>query len=202
MSFPWNNKFSLVKNQTELFQKFYNELIFFRRLFLTKKETEKEIVRLIEDGIISGKLFLKKAPKGVLVDMGSGAGFPGIVLAVLDSKRKIVLVEPSSRRAEFLRHVVDLLNFQNRVTIREKAFSRIKEKIILFKAFAPLRKTLQMVKKYLSEDGVSYHFKGPRYKEDWDRISSEEKKIWQMKVIVSYLFEKQKRVVLEIKRNL
>ncbi len=198
----WNKKFSLNAQQINLFQKFYEELVFFQHLFLTKKDTEKEIVRLIEDGIISGKLFLKEVPTGILVDIGSGAGFPGIVLAILDEQRKVILVEPSSKSAEFLRHVVDVLHLKSRVIVREEVFSSMQEKKVLFKAFAPLKKTLQMVKKYLPEDGVSYHFKGPHYKKDWNQLSLKEKKLWQMKIIASYLFENQKRFILEIKRSI
>lgn len=202
MNFISHKNFSLSIKQQNLFQKFYKELIFFQHLFLTKKETEKEIVRLIEDGILSGTLFLKAVPKGILVDVGSGTGFPGIVLAILDLQRQVVLVEPSSKRAEFLRHIVDIFHFQKRVIVREEVFSHIEEKVVLFKAFAPLKKTLQMVKKYLPKEGVSYHFKGPHYKKDWDQLSVKEKSLWQMKIVASYLFETQERFILEIKRSL
>ena len=201
MKFLYDKNFSLSETQKKLFQQFYKELIFFQQLFLTKKEPEKTIVDLIEDSIISGILFLKKAPPAAFVDVGSGAGFPGIVLAILDSQRRIILIEPSSKRAEFLRHIVSVLNFQNRVIVREEVFSSINEKVVLFKAFAPLKKTLQMVKKYLPEDGVSYHFKGPHYKTDWDQLSLEEKKLWQMKIFICYKFKAQVRFILEIKRN-
>ena len=201
MNFLKNNSFSLSQKQISLFQKFHTELIFFQHLFLTKKETQKEIDGLIKDGIISGSLFLKKASAGTLVDVGSGAGFPGIVLAILDLHRKIILVEPSSKRAEFLRHIVDVFHFQSRVVIREEVFSFTKERVALFKAFAPLKKTLQMVKKYLPENGISYHFKGPHYQRDWDQLSLEEKKLWQMKVFAKYKFKNQDRVILEVKRH-
>ncbi|MDE0151475.1 MAG: class I SAM-dependent methyltransferase [Bdellovibrionales bacterium] len=201
MNFLKDKAFSLDQKQIDLFQKFYTELKFFQHLFLTKKETEKEVVELIEDGITSGTLFLKSAPEETFVDIGSGAGFPGVVLAILDLHRKIILVEPSAKRAEFLRHIVDTFDFQNRVIVREEVFSFMKERIVLFKAFAPLKKTLQMVKKYLPEDGVSYHFKGPLYEKDWDRLSLKEKKLWQMKVFVEYKFKNQNRVILEIKKK-
>lgn len=201
MKFLQNKKFSLNAKQKKLFQKFYEKLIFFQSMFLTKKETEKQIIELIEDGIISGGLFLKKAPAGSLMDVGSGAGFPGIILAILDFQRKIILIEPSSKRAEFLRHIVDTLHFQNRVIIHEKVFSHTNEKTVLFKAFAPLKKTLQMVQKYLPEDGASYHFKGSHYRKDWDQLSLEEKKRWKMKIFVHYRFKDQDRFVLEIKKS-
>ncbi len=202
MDFTQYEKLSLSTEQKILFRKFYEELIFFKHLFLTKKETEKKVQRLIKESIISGVLFFKKVPAKTLVDVGSGAGFPGIILAILDKQKQIILVEPSSKRAEFLRHISAVLHLQGRVTVREEVFSFIKEKVVLFKAFAPLKRTLQMVEKYLPEDGISYHFKGPCYEKDWNQLSLKEKSLWQMKVIINYRFENQKRVVLEIKRNL
>ena len=203
MKFLSNENFSLNEKQKNLFQVFYRELIFFKKLFLTKKETEKQITQLIEDGIISGVLFLKKVPAGVLVDVGSGPGFPGIVLAILDLQRKFILIEPSSKRAEFLRHTVDILNFQKRVIVREEVFSHLaNEKVVLFKAFAPLKKTLPMMEKYLPKDGISYHFKGPSYKKDWNQVNLKEKEKWQMKIFVHYKFKDQNRFILEIKRKL
>ncbi|MCP4679297.1 MAG: hypothetical protein GY854_28175 [Deltaproteobacteria bacterium] len=47
--------------------------------------------------------------EGSLVDVGSGGGLPGIPAAILAPMVRITLVEPRSKRASFLRHVVHLL---------------------------------------------------------------------------------------------
>ena len=44
---------------------------------------------------------------GHTVDVGSGAGFPGMVLAILDGKRRVTLVEANGKRCTFLREVAD-----------------------------------------------------------------------------------------------
>jgi 16S rRNA (guanine527-N7)-methyltransferase len=51
------------------------------------------------------------APQGTWLDVGSGAGFPGIVAGIL-LDRPVVLVEPRSRRVEFLRQVAGELNLR------------------------------------------------------------------------------------------
>lgn len=43
--------------------------------------------------------------QGSLVDIGSGAGLPGIVLAIADPERYIALVEPRGKRSRFLQHI-------------------------------------------------------------------------------------------------
>ena len=48
-------------------------------------------------------------PRGEAVDVGAGAGFPGIVLAVADRTRRWRLIEPNRRRAAFLDEAVRIL---------------------------------------------------------------------------------------------
>lgn len=56
------------------------------------------------------------APEGPWIDIGSGAGLPGIVAAVL-TDRDVVLVEPRARRVDFLRDTVERLGIGDRVTV-------------------------------------------------------------------------------------
>ncbi|AQR74674.1 16S rRNA (guanine(527)-N(7))-methyltransferase RsmG [Sphingomonas sp. LM7] len=55
------------------------------------------------------------APRGTWLDVGSGAGLPGLVAAIL-LDRPVVLVEPRARRVEFLRNVINGLKLP-RVTV-------------------------------------------------------------------------------------
>lgn len=47
---------------------------------------------------------LPHVPAGVLADIGSGAGLPGLVLACVAPERRVFLVEPRAKRARFLEH--------------------------------------------------------------------------------------------------
>lgn len=58
---------------------------------------------------------------GVLVDLGSGAGLPGIVLAAMRPRARVVLLEPMERRADWLRLVVDELGLTNAEVVRARA---------------------------------------------------------------------------------
>jgi 16S rRNA (guanine527-N7)-methyltransferase len=57
------------------------------------------------------------APRGAWIDVGSGAGLPGVVAAIL-LDRPVVLVEPRARRVEFLRAVATELDLTSRVTVQ------------------------------------------------------------------------------------
>ena len=184
--------------QRQALSVFQEELLSFRRLFLTKINPKAEIIRLIKDGVLSGSQALDKIPKGTLVDVGSGAGFPGIVWSILDEHRSFVLIEPSLKRAEFLKHCVASLKLKNRVEVRQEKLASIKEKLVVFKAFAPLQRTLQQVKKYLSKNARSYHLKSSNYLQEWKALSKKEKQAWNLKVLADYNFERQKRFILEV----
>ncbi|MCX8474386.1 MAG: 16S rRNA (guanine(527)-N(7))-methyltransferase RsmG [Sphingomonas sp.] len=58
-----------------------------------------------------------EASRGAWVDVGSGAGLPGIVVGIL-LDRPVVLVEPRARRVAFLRDVAAQLGLANRVTVQ------------------------------------------------------------------------------------
>lgn len=75
-----------------------------------------------------------------LVDVGSGAGFPGIPLAVADRQLQVSLVETNARKVAFLRHVVALLRVEN-VTVWRTRCEAMAERTfdtVISRAFVPL----------------------------------------------------------------
>lgn len=77
------------------------------------------------------------------LDVGSGAGLPGIVVALL-TQTKHILVEPRRLRAEFLRRVVAALELGSRVQIVQTRVEQLRRKpvaIITARAFASLKST-------------------------------------------------------------
>ena len=61
------------------------------------------------------------SPTATVADIGSGGGFPGIVLAACLPQCKVVLVEPMERRVIWLQEVVDELHLANAVVLRKRA---------------------------------------------------------------------------------
>jgi 16S rRNA (guanine527-N7)-methyltransferase len=60
---------------------------------------------------------------GRLIDVGTGAGFPGIPLKIVHPKLQLTLVESVGKKAEFCRHVVNILNLQAVEVVQERAES-------------------------------------------------------------------------------
>ncbi len=52
-------------------------------------------------------------PSGAVVDLGSGAGYPGVPLAIAEPERQVTLVEPRAKRASFLKVVAARLGLPN-----------------------------------------------------------------------------------------
>jgi len=78
--------------------------------------------------------------RGSWIDLGSGAGFPGLVVAILEDKQ-ITLVEVRRKRAAHLESLVCLLGLENRVTVRQAKVESLESCIhgvISARAFAPL----------------------------------------------------------------
>jgi len=86
-----------------------------------------------------------------LVDLGSGAGFPGLVLAIACRDRKIPLkiklIEKSSKKVKFLKNVIEELDLKVEVFNQNILEEEIKfvEDVFIARAFKPLKKILQLM---------------------------------------------------------
>ncbi|MFI7005768.1 16S rRNA (guanine(527)-N(7))-methyltransferase RsmG [Streptomyces sp. NPDC050145] len=82
----------------------------------------REVPRLWERHILNCAVLSEVVPEGVTVcDVGSGAGLPGIPLALVRPDLKITLLEPLLRRTNFLTEVVELLGLDHVTVVRGRA---------------------------------------------------------------------------------
>lgn len=104
-----------------------------------------------------------------LVDLGSGAGFPGLVLAIVLAERengpRVVLLESDSRKAAFLREVARKVGVAVDIRIGriENAATRVNlppAEVISARALAPLGKLLGLARPLLAESAVCLFPKG------------------------------------------
>ncbi len=87
-----------------------------RRINLIARKTG--IIAIVERHFLDSLTLLPfLSPTGekgkILLDVGTGAGFPGLVLAVARPDLQIILVEPRVKRVSFLRHIVRFLQLDN-----------------------------------------------------------------------------------------
>lgn len=101
------------------------------------------------------------------VDLGSGGGFPGIVIAVLARELqpglRVALVEADLRKATFLRQAVQTLGLEVRVlSERIESLPPLATDVLSARALASLPDLLGYAKKHLASGGVAIFPKGAR----------------------------------------
>lgn len=110
----------LKKEQTEKFYKYMNLLLEWNeKINLTAiTEPEEVILKHFVDSLTISK-YIEKDSK--LVDMGTGAGFPGIPLKILRDDIEITLADSLNKRINFLNEVIKELNLKNIQTVHTRA---------------------------------------------------------------------------------
>lgn len=117
-------------------------------------------------------------PDSSWLDIGSGAGLPGLVIAIL-TEGPVTLVEPRKLRASFLQHAAEVLGLSCRVTIHAAKAERIQGvfEVITARAVASLD-TLLRISLHLSTDKTRWLFpKGKSAQSELDEV----KRTWQGK---------------------
>lgn len=110
----------------------------------------REAPRVWERHVLNCAAIAPLLPHNVaVVDIGSGAGLPGVVLAVLRPDVAVTLVEPLLRRSDFLHEVVAELGLANATVDRERAEERASRRsagpladVVTARAVAPLARLL------------------------------------------------------------
>jgi len=131
-----------------------------------------------------------------LIDLGSGAGLPGLVLAIL-GVRGVELVEADSRKAAFLREAARVAGAE--VTIRPcriQAVTPHPVDVVTARACAPLDRLLDLAAPFLAPDTLCLFPKGERFKEELTLA----RKAWTMKVSVEQSLSDRRGVVLRLQQ--
>jgi len=105
--------------QTEAFLSYLSLILLWNRTFnLTSVRDPVAIVRLHFLDSLAIARFVDKA--GPIMDIGSGAGFPGLPLAIMYPTTAVTLVEPRRKRANFLREVARAVRASKVVVVEDR----------------------------------------------------------------------------------
>ena len=108
------------------------------------------------------------------VDVGSGAGFPGLVVALLLRDRKIecdlTLVEKNTKKVFFLNEVIRNLNLKVKVVNNcIDCIEPLNADILTARAFSELKDLIQIANQHRKEKGICLFLKGENYKLELDK---------------------------------
>jgi 16S rRNA (guanine527-N7)-methyltransferase len=133
----------------------------------------REVPRLWDRHLLNCAALADLMPQGARVaDVGSGAGLPGVVLAIARPDLHLTLVEPLLRRTTFLREAVDELGLAPRVAVvrgrAEDLHGQLRFDVVTSRAVANLGTLLTWCLPLTEEDGAVVALKGRRAQEEID----------------------------------
>ncbi len=106
---------------------------------------------------------------GLLLDVGSGAGLPGIVIAIMKPKTKVFVIDSIGKKCRFMQTVKTELSLENLIVINSRVESFESEESfsqITTRAFADVSKTIELTKHLISNKGRYLLMKGDNFNEE------------------------------------
>lgn len=161
---------TLTAKQLDQLEKYYEILVIENEKYNLTAITRKEDVYLkhFYDSLTLTKII--DLNNQSLCDIGTGAGFPGIVLKIVYPTLKVTLLDATEKKCKFLQKVIDNLKLKDIEVINERAeiFSKVnreKYDIVTSRAVAPLKHLLEYSVPLVKINGYYIAMKGEIAKE-------------------------------------
>jgi 16S rRNA (guanine527-N7)-methyltransferase len=158
---------SMDDSQDRQFSTYIDEIYLFNTVYrLVGTEGRDFVIKHLLDSLAPVPIIMDMlqglGPEGRLCDVGSGAGLPGIPLAIMLADVPVSLVERMGRRSGFLRNVVSRCNLDHRVNVIQSDLSEVTDTfdVVTFRAFHPLEDIIRPVGNILSDRGFVCAYKG------------------------------------------
>ncbi len=125
------------------------------------------------------------------IDVGTGAGFPGLVLAICYPNIQMTLLEPLTKRCNFLSEVINKLSLTNVIVVNQRCEDFCKKHIEEYdfafaRAVSRLNILLEIIVPLLKVNGLFVALKGKIYQDEIDESS---KAIKELNVIIEKVKE-------------
>lgn len=143
------------------------------KMNLTAITDPEEVIKKHFVDSITIKKYIKEENR--LIDVGTGAGFPGIPLKIVDKSIKLTLLDSLNKRINFLNEIIEKLNLKEVNTIHSRAEEYAKNKVresydvAVSRAVADLPILLEYLMPYVKLNGICICMKGPKAQEELER---------------------------------
>ncbi len=199
----------LDEKTAEAFGLYLRELLKWnQKMNLTAIRTEKGIV--LKHFLDSLSVFPYLSHISSLLDIGSGAGFPGIPLKIVKPPLEITLIDSVLKKVDFQRHIIRLLGLKG----IESIHGRVQDKeirqtmgerfdMVISRAFSDLRTFLTFSYPFLKKGGIVLAMKGEMDREEIRPFpQGEETRYWLQKAVPFDLpFSSLRRSILLFKKE-
>ena len=164
-----------------------------------KEENEKyNLTTITEENEVYYKHFIDSLSVENIVDLdniwfcdvGSGAGFPSIPLKIMHPTMRLTIIEPTLKRCNFLKELVNLLNLRDVEIINDRA-ENVKDRhfdIVSARAVSSLPILLELCIPLVKVNGYFIAFKGSNYQEELTLSNNALKKL-DAKLIDLYKYD-------------
>ena len=165
-------KVVLSEEQKEMFYNYMNILLEWNQKINLTTITKPEdiIIKHFIDSLTVLKYI--KNEKINIIDIGTGAGFPGIPIKIVNDLNNITLLDSLNKRIVFLQNVINELKLKDIVAVHSRAEEYIKlEKreiydIAVSRAVANMSTLLEYLLPYVKINGICICMKGPNIEEE------------------------------------
>ncbi len=128
-----------------------DKLVKYHKLLITERQrlnlySLKDNEKLIKYHFVDSAVVVKLLPENrVVADLGSGAGFPGVIIKIFRPDLKVYLIESKHKKAVFLEKVILDLDLKDCIVLNKRfeEIKNIKFDIIISRLVASLKKTLK-----------------------------------------------------------
>lgn len=163
----------LDENKLFLLEKYQNLTLEMNKVMnLTGNDTPEQFAtKNVLDSLLLVKYLAFDIKGKNIIDIGSGAGLPGIPLAIYFPETNFYLLEPIKKRCNFLNKVVEELSLKNVVVINGRAEELVKEKRSFFdvataRAVSSLNILLELAMPLVKIGGIFISYKGKNYEKE------------------------------------
>ena len=162
----------ITDDKINVFYEYMNLLLLWnKKVNLTAITEEKDIIMKHFIDSISINRYVNN--KSTVMDMGTGAGFPGVPLKIINDEAKFVLVDSLNKRINFLEEVKKELKLEKLELIHSRAEDLAKNKdyrenmdIVVSRAVANLQVLVEYIIPFVKIGGICICMKGPNIKEE------------------------------------
>ncbi len=186
-------KVDLTEEKLEKLNKFYNLLIEWnKKINLTRIEKEDEVyLKHFYDSLTIAKVVDLSEIK-TLCDIGTGAGFPGIVLKIFYPNLKITLIDSLQKRVNYLNEIIKDLGLDNIEAIHVRGEDyKGQYDVVTSRAVANIEKLLGYTMHLVSPTGIFVAMKGDIEKELTLDVKKKIEKKYKIEKIEKFLLPKE-----------
>lgn len=165
------------------------------------REIDKMVVLHILDSAVVSPLISDKGKN--IADVGTGAGFPGLVLAILNPQKHFTLIDSVAKKLSFVRTAMVSLGLKNVTIINDRCENiKVEQKFdcILSRAFAPLCKIIEWCENLIDDNGLFVAMKANLEEGELNELPENAEILENIPLSVPGLDAKRQAVVMRIKK--